>query len=309
MTIANTGVEPSIDELIQYRLSARSITLSPGRRVTSATAGVHESRFRGRGVDYQESRIYQAGDDIRNMDWRVTARTGRAHTKLYQEERERPVILMLDLNPSMYFGTRVCFKSTLAIKTAALLGWATIRSGDRIGAFVFGHGKHHEMRPSGGRRGVLRLIKNLIQWSKPQADHSDRQAEQLGSALQRLRRVARPGSLVFILSDFYHLGDETERHLSRLRQHNDIIACQIQDPLELEPPPPGRYSVTDGLAISQMDLRSGKKRTQYQDYFNLHQTQLDDMLSSRKVPKLSMRTDRDVVSSLRLGLRFSGKTP
>ena len=149
-------VHVSSDELVQCRLQARDIRLDSRRPARSAITGGHSSRFRGRGMDYLESRAYQPGDDIRSMDWRVTARTSHAHVKLYQEERERPVVVMIDLGPGMFFATRGAFKSVIAARAAALIGWAAIQNGDRIGAFLF-NGGHHELRPLGGQRGVCLL--------------------------------------------------------------------------------------------------------------------------------------------------------
>jgi uncharacterized protein (DUF58 family) len=188
-------------------------------------------------MDYLESRGYQAGDDIRNMDWRVTARAGEPHVKLYTQERERPVVVMVDLNPGMFFGTRGAFKSIVAARAAALIGWAAVRHHDRIGALLF-NGRHQELRPLGGQRGVLRLIRALVGATDPvqgmrQPDHPGRLTE----ALRRLRRVARPGGLVFILSDFYGIDADTRVLLQRLRQHSDVVACQVHDALELHSPP------------------------------------------------------------------------
>ena len=159
-------VHASSDELVRCRLQARDLRLDSRLSARSAITGVHASRFRGRGMDYQESRVYQSGDDIRSMDWRVTARTGRAHVKLYQEERERPVVVMVDLGPGMFFATRGAFKSVIAARAAALIGWAAIQNGDRIGALLF-NGGHHEIRPQGGQRGVLRLIRELVTATDP----------------------------------------------------------------------------------------------------------------------------------------------
>ncbi len=294
-----TGVHIQTDELIQLRLRSRGLNLQSHLRVSSTISGVQASRFRGRGIDFQESRSYQPGDDIRAMDWRVTARTGRPHTKLYQEERERPVIIMIDLGPSMFFGTQVAFKSVIAARAAALIGWTAIRNGDRIGAFLFGPGQHQEIPATGGRRGVLRLIQALAAWNVPDQNNS---TEGLGAALARLRRVARPGSLVFILSDFYSLDQDTERHLTRLRLHNDVVACQISDALEQQPPPPGRYGISDGLHIGVLDTSTTPSWQHYQAHFAQHHQAVRELLAKRAVPLIRLSTHEDVLEGLRRGL-------
>jgi len=302
-------VHASSDELVRCRLQARDLRLDSRQSARSAITGVHASRFRGRGMDYQESRVYQPGDDIRSMDWRVTARSGHAHVKLYQEERERPVVVMIDLGPGMFFATRGAFKSVIAARAAALIGWAAIQNGDRIGALLF-NGGHHEIRPQGGQRGVLRLIRELVTATDPglaMANHAtNNETSHLNEALLRLRRVARPGSLVFILSDFYAINEDTRRHLQDLRQHNDIVACQIVDALELEPPAAGRYAISDGVHTGLLDTRSAARRDAYSEYFANHHRAVRELMQQCAVHLHRIATTDDVARTLRHGLAHPG---
>ena len=303
----DSNVRVSVDDLIGLRRRVEALQLKRGQPSRSAITGAHRSRFRGRGMDYQESRHYQAGDDIRNMDWRITARAGRPHVKLYAEERERPVVALLDLSPSMFFGTRGAFKSVVAARIAALVGWATIANHDRIGALLF-NGDHHELQPAGGRRSVMRLIRALAAAGDPAAGlaHTSEPGA-LSAALTRLRRVARPGSLVFLISDFYSLDEETGRHLGQLRRHSDIVACQVADPLELAPPPAGYYGITDGVRTGVLDTRSPKGRDGYEAYFARHQQSVRDLTSSRGIPLIRFSTDEDPVARLAAGLDLIGR--
>jgi uncharacterized protein (DUF58 family) len=236
----------------------------------SALAGAYRSRFRGRGVDFLESRNYQPGDDIRNMDWRVTARTGRPHTKVFQEERERPVLVAVDAGPSLFFGTRKRLKSVAAGELAAVIAWAAVRRGDRIGGFLFAPGRHRELRPAGGRRGAMRMIQSLVDWLNPDNGHGpttqSRAAEPLSVVLERVRHTARPGSLIIVISDFFGLDEDCNRHLSRLRQHNDIIGCQILDEAE-EYLPRGRFPITDGEDRSVLDTARSSDRHRFDACF------------------------------------------
>ena len=295
------GIDIDADELIGLRWQARPFALTSRRPVASAVSGLHASRFRGRGVDYLESRNYQPGDDIRNMDWRVTARTGRAHTKIYQEERERPVILMLDLNGSLFFGTRVRLKSVAAAQAAALLAWATTLSGDRIGALAFADGDMHEMRPTGGRKGALALIRALCAWYAPVPRPVA--SSGLGDALERARRVVRPGSMLVLISDFYSADPTAERHLMRLREHNDVLALRLLDPMEQAPPPPGRYPITDGERHGLLRTASRQRREQYRQWAHERQQAIDQMFIRRGVPVVDLRNDASVVDQLAGGLR------
>ena len=299
---AVAGVRATSDELIQLRLKARDLRLDARQAARSVLAGAHSSRFRGRGMDYLESRGYQAGDDIRGMDWRVTARSGRPHVKVYQEERERPVVVMVDLGPGMFFATQGAFKSVIAARAASLIGWAAVRNGDRIGALLF-NGGHQELRPLGGQRGVLRIIRELVKATDPSRGMSAPPDDShLNDALIRLRRVARPGSLVFILSDFYAIDPDTRRHLRRLRQHNDVMACQIVDALEIAAPPPGRYAISDGSHSGILDTRSAARRQSYTDYFAGHHRAVRELMQQSNIPLLRFTTTEDVAQGLRDGL-------
>ena len=309
-TSASSGVvHASSAELVRLRLQARDLRLDSRQPARSAITGGHASRFRGRGMDYLESRTYQSGDDIRSMDWRVTARTGRAHVKLYQEERERPVVVMIDLGPGMFFATRGAFKSVIAARAAALIGWAAIQNGDRVGALLF-NGGHHEIRPQGGQRGVLRLIRELVRTTDPvhaMAGHATyNENSHLNDALLRLRRVARPGSLIFILSDFYAINEDTRRHLQALRQHNDIAACQIVDALELQPPPAGRYAISDGVDAGLLDTRSAARRAAYTDYFASHHRAVRELMRQSAVHLHRLATTDQVAQALRHALAHPG---
>ncbi|MFW2438143.1 MAG: DUF58 domain-containing protein [Arenicellales bacterium] len=302
------GVAVSIGELIALKAATRGISLTSARVKNSSITGAHASRFRGRGMDYQESRAYQPGDDVRSMDWRVTARAGHPYVKMYEEERERPVMLLIDLNPGMFFATRGAFKSVQAVRLAALIAWAGVANGDRIGALVF-NGRHQELPPSGGAKGALRLFRLLMAATDPvkglqsalehidNADITDKAG--LDSALKRCRRVAKPGSLIFILSDFYNVTEETSAQLLRLRQHNDVVAIQLFDPIEVAPPPAGVYGVSDGQQSAVIDTRSTKQRKRYEKWCTEHDSIVTEVMRKRAIPLLRLSTAEDAAMALR----------
>ncbi len=287
------------EDLIRLRLSARRVIMSARSPASSVIAGVHSSRYRGRGVDYVESRSYEIGDDIRDLDWRVTARTGKPHTKVFQEERERPVLALIDANPGMYFATRGALKIVQASRLAALTGWAAVGRGDRIGALISNADSHYEVRPAGGRRGVLRMINVLVQRLSQQGPVSFEQpAPGIDQMLKRARRIARPGSLIFVISDFYHLGDDFERHLTYLRRHSDLIACSVRDPIEQLPPPPGTYPISNGQSQGVMPLSRDAARHQYSEFIADQQRALTSVLNKQGITRLDLTTDEDVSDAL-----------
>ncbi|MGI9334292.1 MAG: DUF58 domain-containing protein [Gammaproteobacteria bacterium] len=294
-TAAAPGIRIDLDDLIGLRLRAQSLRLARTQRAQRPLAGGHESRLRGRGMEFAESRAYLPGDDIRAMDWRVTARTGRAHTKVFQEERERPVVIVVDLGPGMYFGSRRVFKSVAAAQIAALVAWVSASRGDRVGGLVFAGPEHRELRPAGGRRGVLKLLRALIEMdgrADPATGAAPASVSASGAAMAaavlRARRIARPGSLSIVISDFYGMdpetGHEAERHLKRLREHGDVRLAWVQDPLEMDAPPPGRYAVSDGERIASLDASARTVQIIYREYFETRRAELEQMCLRSRIP-------------------------
>ena len=296
------GIHLSAAELISLRPRCHALRLPMRQPAASSMAGAYRSRFRGRGIDFLESRNYQPGDDIRNMDWRVTARTGRPHTKVFQEERERPVLVVLDASPSLYFGTRRVLKSVAAGQIAAAVAWSTIRRGDRIGGFFFAPGRHRELRPAGGRRGAMRMMQGLVDWLQPE-QASTEAPEPLSGALARVRHTVRPGSLVIIISDFFGLDENCNRHLSRLRQHNDVIGCQVLDAAEHQLPA-GHYPITDGEQHSVLDMGRRDSRSKYEDMSFRHLDEPRRLFQKHQCGWLVLHTSDDPVEVLGRELRI-----
>jgi uncharacterized protein (DUF58 family) len=298
--ILSNGVQPSHEELIGLRLLARNLPLNPRQAVQSVIAGDHRSAFRGRGMDYVESRGYQPGDDVRNMDWRITARSGSAHVKVYQEERERPVVIMADFGPRMFFATEGSFKSIIVTRAAALIAWAAVHNGDCVGALLY-NGNHHELRPTRGQRGALHLIRELVNAANPSNMKIEQHASSnhFNDALIRLRRVARPGSLVYMFSDFYHIDNDSKRQLQLLRRHNDVVACQVLDRLELQAPPAGRYPVSYENQQGVLDTRSSIQRDAWTQHFAERRQRVHELMQQCAIPLLQLSTADDVSEKLR----------
>ncbi|HZQ61760.1 MAG TPA: DUF58 domain-containing protein [Casimicrobiaceae bacterium] len=272
------GIHVHLDELIALRLRARRLA-RPERRVGGSRAATHASRFRGRGIDYVESRGYQPGDDIRQMDWRVTARTGRPHTKLFQEEREQSILLLVDANPSLRFGTRVRFKSVQLARAAALVAWAAVMGGDRIGALAFGPGLDGEVRPGGGPRSALRVLRSLVEWDAIAAAGGP--SVPLSHALERAHRLARPGSRVILLTDGFCADAAAEAPLSMLAAHCDVAALLLSDPLERAAPPPGRYALASESGRVVLDFAAARTRARWPEVFAERRRALVAMLKRR----------------------------
>lgn len=309
----NAATFTDTETLIMLQPVANKLDIKRQNPALASTAGHHMSRFRGRGMDYQESRIYQAGDDIRNMDWRVTARAGKPHTKLYQEERERPVVIMADFGPTLFFGSQKVLKSVVVARIAALLAWAAVKNGDRVGGLLF-NGGHQELRPKMGKAGALAMIRALVRIADPRKGFMQKHANTtLNDELGRLRRLVKPGGLVFLISDFYGINDGAQENtqktrdlLLRLKRHVDVVAIQVTDPLEMQAPPPGRYGVTDGQQTGILDTRSKQSADFYNQYFNQHHQTLNALMQELHIPLLQVSTQDDVDSVLQ-GFFAAGK--
>jgi uncharacterized protein (DUF58 family) len=286
--------------LAQMRAAAENLPLR-AVRIQSRMVGGHLSRFRGRGMEFDEARPYQPGDDVRSLDWRVTARTGQPHTKIYREERERAVLCWVDFRAPMRFATRGRFKSVQAAETAALIAWAGRRQGDRLGGLLFSEAGHQELRPLGGDEGVLRLLGGLSDYSASPAQASDPELRRaaIQHALMRLRRVARPGSLIFLLSDFRGLNNRCETHLSALARHNDLVLLHLYDPLEAELPVASRFLLTDGRRTRTLDCGDAGQRRHHQERFLFRRQKLEELSRRHRMHLIPLATTDDAGAVLR----------
>lgn len=286
-------VSINLADLIALRCESRGFSLRPGQ-IRAAQNGAYLSRVRGRGMEFAEVRGYQQGDDVRSIDWRVTARQGKPHTKLFQEERERLVLLAVDYRRPMFFATRGSFKAVQASKLAALLAWRSLQQSDRVGAFLFSEERQCELRPQLGKAGVLNLLRQMVAdpaWQRP-LHHPFEPEQRLAQTLMRLRRVARPGSLILLLSDFSQWDDQVEKQLSLLSRHNDLGLIFCYDPLEAELPPAGSYRVSDGRNDLTMNTLDRSGRDHYRDKFSKHLKTIEDFCRQRRSLFLTCATNQ-----------------
>ena len=273
-------------------------------RVRSHTSGAYLSRLRGRGMEFDEARPYQAGDEIRNIDWRITARTGQPYSKLFREEKERVVTLWVDYRAPMYFATQGRFKSVLASEAAAMIAWSARKLGDRLGGLFFSEQGHRELRPRNNDRTTLRVIGLLAEYSQqaPQSSLPEQRREAARSALLRINRVTRPGSLIFLISDFRDLDVQGENHLTSLARHNDLILLRLFDPLETELPRAGRYSVSDGKQFIAIDSGDRERCRAHREHYQLQQTHLEQICRRHGIHLFQCATNGDLASILSNGL-------
>jgi uncharacterized protein (DUF58 family) len=284
---------PRLDDLLELRHQAHTLGLPSRHLVNSSFAGLYASVFRGAGVNFEEVREYAEGDDIRYMDWKVTARINEPHLKVFREERERSVMLCVDRGPHMSFGTRGTFKSVQAARAAALIGWAASRLNDRVGGLVFGDpiaGLQH-FRPARGRRALWQLLRAL---TVPGAE-KEASIDCLGMALRRATSGIPTGSLVFIIADLNRDPLELEPILGTLIQRNGVALIPVDDPADWEIPAMGvtTFTGTDGTLI-EIDTDDPQARLEYLETWKERRTILRAMSYRLGVPLLPVRTDEEI---------------
>jgi uncharacterized protein (DUF58 family) len=299
----NDRVQVNTRNLVQLSRYASNLTIHTGR-ILSRQSGDYQSAFKGRGMEFDESRLYQPGDDIRNIDWRVTARTGKTYTKLFHEERERPVFVWLDLRAPMFFATRGCYKSVMATRLACLLAWSAHHHGDRVGGVIFSDSVHHELKPQRCKSAVLRYIKEIVRHpSWRQSELQNEFDERSGNkAITRLRRIVHPGSTIFLISDFRSLDANALKQISLLSRHNDIVMIYVYDLLEADLPGAGQYRVSDGQVDVILDTYDSDHAHQYHQRHLDHVERMYNLARKNKIRLFQCSTVDDPLKTLKNGL-------
>ena len=257
-------------QLTQLRLLAKRLRLASFPQIHGMLAGGHQSKQKGRGLDLDQLRIYQAGDDIRSIDWRVTARTQKPHTRIYKEERERPVAILCDQRSPMFFGSKRSFKSVVAAQCAALIAWAAVDHGDRIGAYIIGDETEMDFRPKQRISHVLHILKNINEFNK-KLETPKPIKKTFSDSLAHLKQTLTPGTSLYLISDFYDLTEKDKNTLYQLKRHNHIVALQVLDPLEQMAPPPGVYGVSDGSNHGYIDTQNKGTQKAYKEAIDVWQ--------------------------------------
>lgn len=289
---ASDRVAVSLQMLVDLAKPAAALKV-PATRVHASQSGNYLSHFKGRGMAFDETRLYQPGDDVRRMDWRVTARTDKPHSKVFTEERERPLFISVDYGPTMAFATRGVFKSVQAAKLAGLLAWSAQQQGDRIGGQIFAADGCLELKPRTGKAALLQFFNALIQ-----PRYSSAADNTLERALARLQHHARPGSRVYIISDFRGLNPAAESYLALLARHCEVVLLQVFDPLETRLPEKGRYRFTDRVRDVIVDSGDNQRMTAYRRQFQQRQTHLRQISRKLRLTWLPCATDQSPLQVL-----------
>jgi len=296
-----SGVYVSLDYLIALQGQARGFSFLPRQPIHSILAGRHASRLRGRGLNFEEIRRYLPGDDVRQIDWKVTARTRKTHTRVYTEERERSVLLVVDQRLNMFFGSVRNMKSVTAAEAAALAAWRTIAQQDRIGALVFNDSQIQEIRPRRSHGTAMRVLSAVVDQNGRLALGSGIRAnpKMLNEVLGRVVRLAKHDFLICLITDGFGNDTVTRDLLTRIAQHNDVLFAFIYDPLEMELPDAGPLVFSDGRLQLEVDTGRRVLREKFRDAFAQVRAQGRRFLLQRETPVIPLSTTESAAGQLR----------
>ncbi|CAM2934774.1 MULTISPECIES: DUF58 domain-containing protein [Vibrio] len=291
------GVHLCLEELLPYKQHTVK-WLPPAKSLWSQLLGQHQSKQLGRGMDFAEVRQYQPGDDIRAIDWRVTARTGKPHTKLFSEEREKPVILYVDLSSTMQFGSSLLLKSVQAAHIASLISWLSVAEKDRIGAVIDTGSSLVEIKPTSRNKGPLQIIAQLVECQQ-QALSGASAPSSMQTVLMTLNRLCPKGSEVIMISDFVNYEDSFRPLFNQLRKHNRVKLVHIFDPLEQgETQFRGIERVSDGKNARWLNFSSKSDRLSIKNAFDSRKLELESLSQSMEMDYRSLSSDISLLQQL-----------
>lgn len=293
-------VHVDLPQLRALAQGARHLSLLPRQPSHSVLNGRHASKLRGRGLNFEELRDYQTGDDIRSIDWKVTARTGTPHVRVYTEERDRPALLLVDQRMSMFFGSRVFMKSVVAAEAAAIAAHRLLAQGDRVGGLVFGEDSIAEHRPVRSRAALTRLLSSIAQANaRLHAEAHDAAGQAtLNQVLQAATRIAKTNYLVLVFSDFDGVTAETEPLLRSLAMNNDLLLFSVSDPLAAALPDQFRLTASDGQLQAEFDMAQGQTRDRITESMRDRLADVSGWARKYGAPFLSLGTEAPALEQL-----------
>lgn len=298
MSQLNRGLYANLDDLVTLRQALRPRRLKPQQKLWAQISGSHHALQKGRGMEFSEVRAYQPGDDVRTIDWRVTARTQKPHTKVFTEEQARPVILCLQQSPELFFGSHIRFKSVQALQLAAIFAWLTLQQNDRIGGYIFNHQQSHWVAPNHHQSTVMQLLQQGLnlqqQLNRPQTYNKTLWL----SHLKQLQKHLKPGGQLILIGDLLGMSAAALQQVRQLKRQHDLIACHIYDRLERQLPHLGVVKLTNGEQTLQLDSEEAKWQQIYQTQYENRLSEIKSQFLTQKVPFIELSADCDPVATL-----------
>jgi hypothetical protein len=293
---------PDIQSLLALRYQAHLMRMRSQKRVNNQLSGHYVSFFKGRGFDFNEIRPYQPGDEIRHIDWRVTARTGKPYTRLYNEEKERPIFILMDYTHSMQFGTFKTFKSILGAHIASLLAWSAYMNHDRVGGIIFNDDHYVHQKPVSARTGLLHYMHSLADPNFMKIINPSYNTL-MERYIQKLSHMTSPGSLIYIISDFNFYNDkETEKILKQyayLSMHCEVLNINIYDQLERQLPNQSvAFTDPQKRHTLKLDGTQAKIQSQFKNIYHQRQNFLKQLYNRYGINFINLSTYDDYIKKL-----------
>jgi len=304
------GIYVTLNELLKFAYVAKGFSFLPSQPVHSILSGRHGSKVRGRGMDFSEMKQYVQGDDTRSMDWKATRRTGKPYIRVFNEERDRNVWLVVSQRNSMFFGTKVMMKSVSAAHLTALSAFRVLDSGDRVGAVIYNDETLKFFKAERSKQSVIHILSEVVQQNQAlHASNTSNAKDKLNEALKIVSATAKHDDLVILIGDGRAMDEESIRYITSLSAHNDVIAALIYDPMEQVLHPSSSLFLSDGS--SSVDVNSSSKIFQKRFSKNQNDRAEKVMHLSKKhtIPLFSISTERSVLKQVQeqLGAAVSKK--
>jgi uncharacterized protein (DUF58 family) len=295
------GVYVQLDELVRLQHKSSGFSFLPRQPVHSVLSGRHASKLRGRGLNFEELRDYLPGDDTRNIDWKVTARTRTPYVRVYTEEKDRAVWLLVDQRVGMFFGSQQRMKSVVAAQVAAISAWRVLSVGDRVGALVFNDSDISVVPPHRSRERVMQILKRVVEKNQALSASAELKPDpgKLNEVLKQIGMLARHDCLVCLITDADGMDAESRKYVTRLSEHNDVLAAFIYDPLEKELPAAGRLRFADDEGQLETDTSNSKLRSGFKNVFEQKLQRIQSASRRFTIPVLSLHTGSPVPEQMR----------
>lgn len=301
---ANTGIYVTLDDLIKLELKAKGFSFLPHQSVSSVLSGRHASRLRGRGLNFEELRGYLPGDDIRNIDWKVTARTQKPHVRVYTEEKERSAIVICDQRISMFFGSKKDMKSVTAANISALATWRILNSDDKVGSVVFNDSEFKEIKPKRSKVNASLIFRDIEKFNNNLNVESgiSPNPQMLNKVLEHVSRIATHDYLVIVISDFHGLDDNSKKHLMNIAEHNDVASFLVYDMAAIDVPSDGKFVFSENELQIEVDFENKKTHSPISIFANERLKNVDTVLKEIGIPIFRINNVEDIGEQLRMHL-------
>jgi len=293
------GIYVTLSELLKFGYMPKNFNIRPNAAVLSKLSGRHLSGVRGRGMDFSEMKQYVQGDDTRNMDWKATRRTGKPYIRVYNEERDRNVWLVISQMNSMFFGSTERMKSVSAAHTAALIAFKALEMGDRVGAVVYNNEEVKFFKATSSKNNVVQIMTEIERQNHLlNAENSDNTKGNLAKSLKILTSLVKHDDLVVLIGDGRALDEETAKHITRINVHNDVIGVLVYDPMEEELVKSNSLFLTDGIDTVDVDSTNKQFIERYAERLSGRKEAFQQLSRKNALPVLSISTQYPVLDQL-----------